>query len=364
MFGDPFYHATMRKSVAVFGTLFNNLQVVRRNSSGNVINTLKVPLAYGPKQKFLAALDRDTGRDASLAIKLPRMAFEITSLAIDANQRLVKRAAIEETNTSDVTKKKLIKHYTTYDIGMSLYILAKNQDDGLQLVEQILPYFQPEYTVTIKPIDGWTTLKQDVPVVLTGIQINDEYEGDYTARRVLTYQLDFTMKMKFYGPASNTGIIREINIDFEGDSSMSQLLEEMDIRVTQTEAGPDDNYTVTTVIDGGGNNVQTSTSTYTLTVAAKGIGTGNAYYYGTTQQAGFTFQRGGTYVFNYPSAHPLRFSTTSNGTHTAGADQYTAGVNENSSTQIQITIDDNTPDVLYYYCTNHSAMGGRIDIVT
>ena len=123
MFGDPFYHATMRKSVAVFGTLFNNLQVVRRNSSGNVINTLKVPLAYGPKQKFLAALDRDTGRDASLAIKLPRMAFEITSLAIDANQRLVKRAAIEETNTSDVTKKKLIKHYTTYDITYYQYLL-------------------------------------------------------------------------------------------------------------------------------------------------------------------------------------------------------------------------------------------------
>ena len=363
MFGDPFYHATVRKSVAVFGTLFNNLKVVRRNAAGNIINTLKVPLAYGPKQKFIAALDRDTGKDASLAIKLPRMAFEITSLALDPNQRLVKRAALEEANASDVTKKKLIKHYTTYDIGMSLYILAKNQDDGLQLVEQILPYFQPEYTVTIRPIDGWTTLKQDVPLVLSAVSINDEYEGDYATRRVLTYQLDFTMKMKFYGPASNTGIIREINIDFEGDRSMSQLLEEMDIRVTQPEAQPGDNYTVTTTIDGGGNNVQTGTSIYTLTVAAKTIGTGNAYYYGTTQQAGFTLQRGGTYVFNYPSAHPLKFSTTSDGTHASG-DQYTAGVNENSSTQIQITVDNDTPSTLYYFCSNHSGMGGRLDIVT
>ena len=171
------------------------------------------------------------------------------------------------------------------------------------------------------------------------------------------------MKMKFYGPASNTGVIREINIDFEGDRSMSQLLEEMDIRVTQPEAQPGDNYTVTTTIDGGGNNVQTGTSIYTLTVAAKTIGTGNAYYYGTTQQAGFTLQRGGTYVFNYPSAHPLKFSTTSDGTH-AGGDQYLGGVNENSSTQIQITVDSDTPSTLYYFCANHSGMGGRLDIVT
>ena len=362
MFGDPFYHATMRKSVAVFGTLFNNLKVVRRNSAGNIINTMKVPLAYGPKQKFLAALDRDTGRDASMAIKLPRMAFEITSLALDPNQRLVKRAAIQETNTSDNTKKKLIKHYTTYDIGMSLYILAKNQDDGLQIMEQILPYFQPEYTVTIRPVDGWTTLKQDVPLVLTGVQISDEYEGDYTARRVLTYQLDFTMKMKFYGPASNTGIIREINIDFNNDKAGSQILEEMDFRVTQSEADADDDYTVTTTIDGGGYNQQTGTSTYTLTVAAKTIGTGNAYYYGSTQQAGFTLQRGGTYTFNHPTAHPLRFSTTSDGTHASGV-EYLTNVNKTSGVST-IEIDDNTPNTLYYYCSVHSGMGGRLDIVT
>lgn len=363
MFGDPYYHATMRKSVAIFGTLFNNLQVVRRNSAGNVINTLKVPLAYGPKQKFLARLDQESGFDASMAIKLPRMAFDITSLALDPAQRLVKRAAISEVNTSDGNKKKLIKHYTTYDIGMSLYILAKNQDDGLQIMEQILPYFQPEYTVTIKPIDGWTTLKQDVPLVLTAVQINDEYESDFTQRRVLTYQLDFTMKMKFYGPATNTGIIREINLDFYGDSSMNNLLEEMDIRVTQTAADADDNYTVTTVVDGGGDNRQTGTATYTLTVGAKTIGTGNAYYYNNIQGAGFTFQRGGTYIFNYPSAHPLRFSTTNDGTHGGGV-EYTVGKNQNSSTQIQITIDDNTPDILYYYCSIHPGMGGRIDIVT
>lgn len=363
MFGDHFYHATMRKSVAVFGTLFNNLKIVRKNSSGNIINTMKVPLAYGPKQKFLARIDADTGADANMAIKLPRMAFEITSLALDPNQRLVKKAAVSEVNASDVTKKRLIKHYTTYDIGMSLYILAKNQDDGLQIMEQILPYFQPEYTVTIRPIDGWTQLKQDVPIVLTSATVQDEYEGDYTARRVLTYQLDFTMKMKFYGPASNTGIIREINIDFNQDQAGTNVLEEMTLRVTQPEADADDNYTVTTVIDGGGDNEQTGTSTYTFTVAAKTIGTGNAYYWNNTQQADFSFQRGGTYIINFPSAHPLKFSTTSDGTHASGSN-YTTGVSEPSSTQIQIVVGDTTPSTLYYFCSSHSGMGGRIDIVT
>ena len=362
MFGDHFYHATMRKSVAVFGTLFNNLSVVRKKADGSTINQIRVPLAYGPKEKYLARLDSSTGFDAQMGIKLPRMAFEITSLTLDQTQKLQKRNTISETHGSDITKKKTIKHYTAYDIGMSLFILTKNQDDGLQIVEQILPYFQPEYNVTITPVSGFN-YKQDVSVIRGGVSIDDQYEGDFTERRVLIYQLDFTMKMKFYGPASNTGIIREINIDFEGDRSMSQLLEEMDIRVTQPEAGPGDNYTVTTTIDGGGNNVQTGTSIYTLTVAAKTIGTGNAYYYGTTQQAGFTLQRGGTYVFNYPSAHPLKFSTTSDGTH-AGGDQYLGGVNENSSTQIQITVDNDTPSTLYYFCSNHSGMGGRLDIVT
>ena len=127
MFGDHFYHATMRKSVAVFGTLFNNLQVVRKKSDGSIINQVRVPLAYGPKEKYLARLDSATGFDAQMGIKLPRMAFEITSLTLDQTQKVAKRNVIAETHGSDITKKKTIKHYTAYDIGMSLYILAKNQ---------------------------------------------------------------------------------------------------------------------------------------------------------------------------------------------------------------------------------------------
>ena len=249
MFGDHFYHATMRKSVAVFGTLFNNIKVIRKASGGGVLNQVKVPLAYGPKQKFLARLDQETGIDAPLAIKLPRMAFEISSLELDTTQKLQKRNVISESHGSDVGKKKTIKHYTSYNIGMSLFIMVKNQDDGLQIVEQILPFFQPEYSVTIKPVDGFDH-KQDVQVILNSVNIDDQYEGGFTERRVLIYQLDFVMKMKFYGPTEDVKVIREVNIDFHDKDIPANLFEEMDFTVGNTDTA--DSHTVTTTITEGG----------------------------------------------------------------------------------------------------------------
>ena len=175
------------------------------------------------------------------------MAFEITSLELDSTQKLGKRNTITEAHASDVTKKKTIKHQVAYNINMSLFVMAKNQDDGLQVVEQILPYFQPEYTVTISPVSGFA-YKQDVPIVLTGVTISDDYEGDFITRRALIYQLDFTMKMKFFGPTGNQGVIREVNIDFNGDSGGAEILENMDFTITPSSADEDDNYTVTTTI--------------------------------------------------------------------------------------------------------------------
>ena len=249
MFGDHFYHATMRKSVAVFGTLFNNISVVRKKADGSTINQIRVPLAYGPKEKYLARLDSATGFDAQMSIKLPRMAFEMSGLTLDQTQKLAKRNTISETHGSDITKKKTIKHYTAYDIGMSLYIMAKNQDDGLQIVEQILPYFQPEYNVTIKPVDGFD-YKQDLSVVLGSVAIDDQYEGDFTERRVLVYQLDFNMKMKFFGPTGDSKIIREVNLDFHEKDNPARMFEEMDFTIGNTDT--ESSFTVTTTKTEGG----------------------------------------------------------------------------------------------------------------
>jgi len=247
MFGNHFYHSTMRKAVAVFGTIFNNINVIRTKADGTVLNQIKVPLSYGPKQKFLARLDTSSGADASMAMKLPRMAFEIASLELDSTQKLGKRNTITESHASDVTKKKTIKHQVAYNINVTLFVMAKNQDDGLQVVEQILPYFQPEYTVTISPVAGFA-YKQDVPIILTGVNISDDYEGDMITRRALIYQLDFTMKMKFFGPLGNQGVIRSVNIDLNGSVGGSDILEEMSFTINPSTADEDDDYSVTTTI--------------------------------------------------------------------------------------------------------------------
>ena len=422
MFGDHFYHATMRKSVAVFGTLFNDIKVIRKGANGAVLNQVKVPLAYGPKQKFLARLDQETGFDAPMAIKLPRMAFEMTSLDLDTNIKQQKRNKIVEDHASDVSKKKTIAHYTSYNIGMSLYILAKNQDDGLQIVEQILPYFQPEYTVSITPVDNFTH-KQDVPVVLTGVSIQDDYEGDFTERRVLTYQLDFVMKMKFYGPTQDQGIIRTINLDFE-QQTPAEFFQGLNFSVASTDSPS--SFTITTTRDTT-QNPTTSGNTFTYNAGVQGITitkkivqaanqdevfldnvinlgvgmgvsgyglpsgltidgietnglfisvtqnvnttpsypdvtfTGNKYFIFDQQQPTLNFTRGNTYIINYPSGHPFNFSQIPNGTHNGGV-AYTAGVTNPTSTSIQIVVDSNTPSTLYYYCGIHSAMGGQINI--
>jgi dUTPase len=247
MFGNHFYHSTMRKAVAVFGTIFNNINVIRTKADGSVLSQVKVPLSYGPKQKFLARLDQSSGADASMAMKLPRMAFEITSLELDSTQKLGKRNTITESHASDVTKKKTIKHQVAYNINMSLFVMTKNQDDGLQVVEQILPYFQPEYSVSITPVSGFE-YKQDVPIILTSVTISDDYEGDFLTRRALIYQLDFTMKMKFFGPTGNQGVIRGVEVDLNSDAGNTLNLEDINFTITPANADEDDNYTVTTTI--------------------------------------------------------------------------------------------------------------------
>lgn len=218
MFGDHFYHSTIRKGVAIFGTLFNNITVVRRNGSDEAINQIKVPLAYGSKQKFLNRLDTIGDDQKSMALKLPRMAFTFNDIAFDPTFKMNKMTALSNGTGST---RDTIKLQTSYMLNFELNIMAKNQDDALQIVEQIMPYFHNEYSVTIRPIDGWTDLKEDIPITLNGITMSDENEGASTDRRVLVYTLDFSMKMKFYGPTGNQGVITSINIEFRDDFDIS-----------------------------------------------------------------------------------------------------------------------------------------------
>ena len=208
--GTHFYNQTMKKAVAVFGTLFNNIKIVKTGSTET-----RVPIAYGPRKKFLARIQADTvaATDKSIAIKLPRMSFEITGIAFDAATKLNRLNKRVLSIAGETAKSNVVYQSVPYTISLDLNILAKNQDDALQIFEQILPTFTPEYTVTIKDMEGPETLT-DVPIILTAVAIQDDYEGDFQTRRTLIYTLSFDMKVKFTGATTEGKIIRTVDTFF------------------------------------------------------------------------------------------------------------------------------------------------------
>lgn len=216
MFGDHFYHQRIRNAVAVFGSLFNNINVVRKNTSGASISQVKVPLSYAPKRDFLSRLDAMTdGEQAerSIAIKLPRMSFEIVAMQYDAMRQLPK---VNNCTVPGSTYGESSQVYTPvpYNINFQLNVYAKGQDDALQIVEQILPYFTPSYTVTMKPLEDFDGIKEDTPVTLQGITFSDDYEAPLEARRTVIYTLDFEMKISMYKAiATATPIITQYDIE-------------------------------------------------------------------------------------------------------------------------------------------------------
>jgi hypothetical protein len=214
MMGSYFYWQSIRRTVAVFGTLFNNIEVVRKDSGGKVLNIARVPLSYGPRQKFLSRIEQaESYEDQRIAIKLPRMGFEITSLTYDATHKMQKMH-YEKFKTDE--KDKAARDYAIgpviYDMGFELSIFAKNQDDALQILEQILPFFQPQYTVTVKELKD--TKKSDYPFTLTGVTLDDSYEGDYLTRRAIVYTLTFETKVRFYGDVRTHALIKKVDVNY------------------------------------------------------------------------------------------------------------------------------------------------------
>lgn len=245
MFGQYFYHSHLRKAVAVFGTLFNNINVQRKDTNGSSVNNVKVPLSYGPKQKFLTRLFEEPDLNApEVAIRLPRMSFEITSMQYDTSVKLNKMNTIAKPNAFGQST---IRNPVPYILNFELSVYAKNQDDALQIVEQILPYFNPEYVVTIKEIPS-LNISRDIPIVLQSVGYTDDYEGDFTSRRVLIYTLDFSMKVFFYGPINpDQGVIKDVTVntrDYDGQD----LLQSVRTVVTPLGAQADGNYTITETI--------------------------------------------------------------------------------------------------------------------
>jgi hypothetical protein len=231
MLNQHFYHEKIRKCVAVFGTLFNNIYVMRKNSSGATISQLKVPLSYAPKQKFLERIrETENLSDEKLAIKLPRMSFEMSALYFDPSRQLPKTnnfSRLVSTNNGVRTK-----FFTAvpYIINFQLNILAKANEDAVQILEQIIPFFNPSYTITMKPFADYNDITEDVPISLIGLSFSDDYEGQLENRRTIIYTLDFEIKTQFFGPISDSKIIRKAIVDLK-DSDTATLIDHFE-RIT------------------------------------------------------------------------------------------------------------------------------------
>mgnify|MGYP003682057519 len=242
MLGSTFYHETLRKCIVGFGTLFNDIHITRKDSSGNTIQSMKVPLAYGAKQKFLSRLTEDPNLNKSVAITLPRIGFEIGQIAYDSSRKLNK---IQKVKKAGSAGNKVDTQYmpVPYNIDFELYAMSKNSDDALQIVEQILPYFQPDYTITINDIVQMSS-KRDVPIVLTGISYEDNYAGEWTERRAIIYTMSFTAKCYLYGPVISGQVVTKVQVDQYTDSSVNAPKREQRLTVTPTpaSAGMDEDF--------------------------------------------------------------------------------------------------------------------------
>ena len=202
-----FYHGMMRKVIVAFGRLFSDIQITREDKSGGTDQTIVVPIAYAPKEKWIVRLEQDPSLTGHTYITLPRISFEITGYSYDASRKVNRMNKIN-CHKGTVERSSMFSP-VPYNIDISLYILTKTQEDALQILEQILPTFTPEYTLSIQAVPEMNVI-QDIPIILDNVSVSDEYDGDFQTRRFVTHTLNFTIKTNIYGPVSNQNIIKDV----------------------------------------------------------------------------------------------------------------------------------------------------------
>ena len=238
MLGQQFYHETIRNIVIAFGTMFNDIQLVRKDNSGTITQTMKVPLAYGPREKFLVRLREDADLTKQVAITLPRIGFEIQNLSYDSARKMSRVQRFKKVKGANT--KQLDTQYmpVPYNLEFELYVMAKQSDDALQIVEQILPYFQPDYALTINDMADMG-ITRDIPIVLGNIGYEDSYDGDFTTRRALIYTLSFTTKFYLYGPVTSAKVIKTVQVDQYTDLPDKSPKREQRYKVTPSPSTAD-----------------------------------------------------------------------------------------------------------------------------
>lgn len=222
MFGQYFSHGQLRRYLVAFGSLFDNIEIRRNDGLGNEVQRLQVPIQYGPKERWLARLQQDPGLQKGIAITVPRMAYEVTGFSYDGARKL---NSLNQLHFPDTQSKRLARLWVgvPWTINVDLSILVKSQQDGFDIVEQILPYFTPDLTfrLMVLPELGYA---DQVPVTLTSFNEQDNYEQDFLTRRAIVWTLGFSMKVNFYGVSKSHGVIQEVVVDIH-----NRLLDDLDL---------------------------------------------------------------------------------------------------------------------------------------
>jgi hypothetical protein len=216
-----FYHGIIRKSIVAFGRLFSDIYIDRKQGdsvTGTTVQRIQVPLAYAPKEKWLVRIEQDPNLDNHTYVTLPRMSFEILGYSYDPTRKVNRMQQIKCGDGTGLVS----TMYTPvpYNIDLSLYILTKTQEDGLQIIEQILPTFTPEYTLTINAVPDMN-VKIDAPIILNSVSVQDEYDGDFQTRRFVTHTLNFQMKVNLFGPISGKSVIDTVNANIGQNEDFS-----------------------------------------------------------------------------------------------------------------------------------------------
>ena len=276
---EYFYNEILRSTIIGFGSLFNGIEVQHQNDSDQTVSVIQVPIAYGPTQKFLARMQQEANLNRPVQITLPRMSFEFKSLTYDPSRKTTKNQTFV-TRTPDGSEIKRVYSPVPYNMGFELSIYTKLNDDMLQIVEQILPYFQPQYNLSIKFLGNLNEIR-DVPVVLDSVSMDDDYEGNFETRRALVYTLQFTAKTYLFGPIADVSgdIIRKVTVGYlAGSKGGGVATRDLTYQVTPRATKDYDNSLVSNLDE------DVDISQTTIKITNPGGVTENTYVYVGTEE--------------------------------------------------------------------------------
>ena len=223
MFGTTFYHGTTKKLIIAFGSVFNNIHVQRTEADGTLIKDIQVPLAYESRKKYLARLIQDSVKNR----QVPRMGFIMTGMEADYSRSVNQMNEYKFTQAGDTGKATIMYSPIPYNYNFTLDVYVDYMDDGLQIIEQILPYFQPDFNIVVEEIPA-LELKRDIPIELTGLTMTDEFEGDFSEQRIVIWNLDFEVKAWLYPPVREQDIVKEVEVSYSTPDVVDEVDEPID----------------------------------------------------------------------------------------------------------------------------------------